>query len=82
MPQKLHRYYLARKIACQTVETGGNLTPLASTRNAESTSGTTTINTPITIDAGSPTVAPSELSNPTVEGEQAHPQMVDQPNNP
>ena len=74
--------YLAKKLARQTVETGGNSTPLNDIRNTEVTPGTATVNIPLTIGAGSPTVAPAELRNSTVEGEQAHPQMVDQPNNP
>ena len=74
--------YLAKKLARQNVNTGANATPLNSTRNTVIASGSTTVSTPLTVDTGSPTVEQTELSNPTEEEEQAHPQMVDQTNNP
>ena len=74
--------YLAKKLARQTVDTGANATPLNSTRNTVIASGSTTVSTPLTVETTSPTLEQTELRNPTEEEEQAHPQMVDQTNNP
>ena len=74
--------YLAKKLARQNTITGANATPLNSTRNTVIAAGSTTVSTPLTTETISPTVEQTELRNPTEEEEQAHPQMVDQTNNP